>query len=58
MFDWDRNGKTDWRDAYVFNEIINKDSGKPSGHPSPPASSKGMGCLFIVVFLFLFLISK
>ena len=41
MFDWDRNGKTDWRDAYVFNKIINKDSGKPSGHPSSPRIFQG-----------------
>lgn len=58
MFDWDKNGKTDWKDAYVFHEIINKDSRKSSGHPPAPASSKGMGCVWAVVFLFLFLISR
>lgn len=40
MPDWDGNGKNDWHDDYVFNEIINKKSGS-SNNNSRPVSSSG-----------------
>ena len=40
MPDWDGNGKNDWHDDYVFNEII-KEKNKSSHPSSRPASSSG-----------------
>ena len=56
MSDWDKDGKTDWHDAYVFNEIIDK---KPTGsHSSGSSSSSGSGWLWFILLLFLILIGK
>lgn len=55
MPDWDKNGKDDWHDDFVFNEIINKKS--DSSNNSRPASSSGrlpwwVWVLFALLLLF------
>ena len=42
-FDWNRDGKTDWKDDMVFNEVISKDSSSSNNDdgefPTPGSSS-------------------
>ena len=40
MTDWNNDGKTDWKDAYIFNEIIN-DSESNNTYRSSSGSSGG-----------------
>ena len=48
MTDWNNDGKTDWQDAYIFNEIINE-SENHSTYRSPSGSSSGGGFFAVVV---------
>lgn len=58
MPDWDGNGKNDWHDDYVFNEIINKKS--DSSHNSRPVSSSGRlpWWFWVLAFVLLVLFGK
>ena len=42
-FDWNRDGKTDWQDDMVFNEVISKDSssGNDNNGEFPTLGSSG-----------------
>ena len=42
MPDWNGDGKNDWHDDYVFNEIINKPAKKPENKTK--SSDSGVGC--------------
>ena len=41
MPDWNGDGKNDWHDDYVFNEIINKPSKKSENHTKSGSSNPG-----------------
>lgn len=56
MPDWDGNGKNDWHDDYVFNEIINKKSGSSSNNSRPIASSGRLPWWFWVLVVALFVL--
>lgn len=45
MTDWNNDGKTDWKDAYIFNEIIDK----PESNNTYRSSSGSSGGSFFAV---------
>lgn len=57
MFDWDGDGKHDWRDDALFHMVINDTDAEKNTHSS---NSGGPGCLggIIGVLLVLWIIGK
>lgn len=49
MFDWNGDGKKDWHDDYVYNEIINTKKPEKKSNNQYGSSGSNCGCIVFVI---------
>ena len=51
MFDWNSDGKEDWHDDYVYNEVLNPKKPEKESNNQHSSSGSNYGCIVFIIVI-------